>query len=478
MKRADRLILISMCLSLAAVVSAVSSLNVALPDLARATDASTTQLQWIVDAYALVFAGLLLPAGALGDRLGRRGVLLAGLTVFGGGAAVATQLNDPGALIAVRAVMGVGAALIMPTTLSIITATFAAEHRDRAVGVWAGVAGGSALVGLLVSGLLLEAFSWSSVFALSVVLAAVGGALTVRFVPAGAPEAAPLDGVGAVLSALGLGGIVWGFIEGPTRGWTSGVVVAGFAAGVVLLAAFVVWELRREEPLLDPRLFALRGFAAGTASVFVQFFALFGVIFVLLQYLQLVLGYSPLEAGAALAPTALTTIVLAPRVPRLAERFGPAVVGPAGLALIALGLLIGATLGTGASYWHLLGALIPRGVGMALAAPPATTAIVTSLPDDKQGVASAVNDTAREVGGALGIAVLGSVLANHVGHLGPHADPQALVDGYAAALRVGAGALVVGAAFVAVRAPRRRRPAAARRGAGPRASRSGAEGPA
>jgi EmrB/QacA subfamily drug resistance transporter len=454
MKRADRLILISMCLSLAAVVSAVSSLNVALPDLARATGASTTQLQWIVDAYALVFAGLLLPAGALGDRLGRRGVLLAGLAVFGGGAAVATQLSDPGALIAVRAVMGVGAALIMPTTLSIITATFAAEHRDRAVGVWAGVAGGSALVGLLVSGLLLEAFSWSSVFALSVVLAAVGGGLTVRFVPSGTPEAAPLDGVGAVLSALGLGGIVWGFIEGPTRGWTSGVVVAGFAAGVVLLAAFVAWELRREEPLLDPRLFALRGFAAGTVSVFVQFFALFGVIFVLLQYLQFVLGYSPLEAGAALAPTALTTIALAPRVPRLAERFGPAVVGPAGLALIALGLLIGATTGTGASYWHLLGALIPLCVGMALAAPPATTAIVTSLPDDKQGVASAVNDTAREVGGALGIAVLGSVLANHVGHLGPHTDPQALVDGYAAALRVGAGALVAGAVFVAVRAPR------------------------
>ena len=445
MPRAQRLILVATCVSLGAVVSAVTSLNVALPDLARATRASTTELQWIVAAYALVFAGLLLPAGALGDRLGRRRVLLAGLVVFGGGALVATSLSDPTTLIGVRAAMGVGAALIMPSTLSIITSTFPEHTRDRAVGVWAGVAGGSALVGLLASGLLLEAFSWSSVFALNAALALAGAALTLRFVPAGVPQPVPLDAGGAALSALSLAGLVYGFIEGPDRGWASISVVAAFAAGIVLLGAFVAWELRRDEPMLDPRLFRLRGFASGSLSVFVQFFALFGTIFVLLQYLQFVLRYDPLQAGAALAPTALIMVALAPRVPRLTARFGASRVGPAGLALMAAGLIVAATMGVGASYWHLLAALGPIGVGMALAATPATAAIVGALPDDKQGVASAVNDTAREVGGALGIAVLGSVLASHAGHLGVRLDPSAIVAGYQSALHVGAGALVAGA---------------------------------
>jgi EmrB/QacA subfamily drug resistance transporter len=454
MERSHRLILISMCISLGAVVSAVSSLNVALPDLARATGASTTQLQWIVDAYSLVFAGLLLPAGGLGDRLGRRRILLVGLAVFGGGALVATQLSDPNTLIAVRAVMGLGAAMIMPTTLSIITATFPPETRDRAVGVWAGVAGGSALVGLVVAGLLLEYFSWSSVFGLNACLSLVGAALTLRFVGTGTPEPAALDAGGAVLSALGLGGIVYGFIEGPTRGWTSGPVLGAFIGGVVLLVAFVVWELRRAEPMLDPRLFKLRGFTSGSISVFVQFFALFGVIFVMLQYLQFVLRYTPLQAGLALAPTALIMIAVAPRVPKLVERVGVRRVGPLGLVLIAVALLIAATMGADASYWHLLAGLVPMGLGMALAAPPATAAIVGSLPDDKQGVASAVNDTAREVGGALGIAVLGSVLASHVGHLGPHTDPASIVSGFQAALQVGATALILGSLVVLARAPR------------------------
>jgi EmrB/QacA subfamily drug resistance transporter len=451
MPRSERLVLIAVCLALAAVVSAVSSLNVALPSIARATGASTSDLQWVVDAYALVFAGLLLPAGAVGDRLGRRRVLLAGLAVFGGGALVATQLSTAGGLIAVRAVMGLGAAMIMPTTLSIVTSTFGDASRDRAVGVWSGVAGGSALIGLLAAGLLLEAFSWPAVFWLNVGLAGVGAAMTLRFVPAGMPERAPLDAVGAMLSALGLGGIVWGFIEGPSEGWTSATVVAGLVAGAVLLATFVAWELRRDEPLLDPRLLALRGFGAGSLSVFVQFFAMFGTIFVLLQYLQFVLAYTPLQAGAALAPAAVMMVALAPRVPALVARVGARRVGPAGLTLIAAGLLVASTMGADASYWHLLGGLVLLGLGMALAAPPATAAIVGSLPDEKQGVASAVNDTAREVGGALGIAVLGSVLANQVGHFGPHTDLGAVVDGYQAALRVGAAVLIAGAAFVFAR---------------------------
>jgi MFS family permease len=231
---------------------------------------------------------------------------------------------------------------------------------------------------------------------------------------------------------------------------------------VVLLTAFVLYELRRDEPMLDPRLFRLRGFTAGSVSVFAQFFALFGVIFVLLQYLQFVLRYSPLQAGAALAPMALVMIAVAPRVPRLAERVGLRRVGPVGLALAAAGLLIISTMGLDASYWTLLGGVLVLGLGMALAAPPATAAIVDALPADKQGVASAVNDTAREVGGALGIAVLGSALAGHVGQLGPQTDPQALVDGFQAALHAGAGALLVGALVVFARAPRRDRAAVSR----------------
>ncbi len=453
-----RKILVMMCFALATVVSAVSSLNVALPDLARDTGATPTELQWIVDAYALVFAGLLLPAGALGDRLGRRRVLLTGLAVFGTGAAIATTVSEPSTLIAIRAVMGVGAALIMPTTLSIITASFPPGERDRAVGAWAGVAGGSALLGLLVSGAVLEIATWSWVFGLSVVLALIAFAGTLRVVPAhDVHEPKALDPVGGALSALALSALVWAFIEGPQRGWGDSLVVGGFAGAALVGLAFVTWELRRREPMLDPRLFKLRGFTSGSLSIFVQFFAAFGLIFVLLQFLQLVLGYSPLEAGAALAPMALVMVAVAPRVPRLVERVGVRPVGPTGLALMAVGLLVISTMDAGSSYWHLLAGGLLLGLGMAFATTPATTAIVGSLPDEKQGVASAVNDAAREVGGALGIAVLGSVLADHVDRLGPGMSAASFVDGFSAALVVGAAVLAAGTVLVLVRSPGRKR---------------------
>jgi EmrB/QacA subfamily drug resistance transporter len=459
-----RHVLVMMCIALATVVSAVSSLNVALPDLARETGATPTQLQWIVDAYALVFAGLLLPAGAVGDRFGRRRVLLSGLAIFGAGAAVAMTVDDPGALIAIRAFMGLGAALIMPTTLSIITATFPAEERDRAVGTWAGVAAGSALLGLLVSGSLLEIASWPTVFGLSVALASIAFVGSLRVVPAqDTHDRVPLDPVGGAFSAVALSALVWAFIEAPRRGWGSTVVVGAFVAAVVLGAASIAWELRRREPMLDPRLLRLRGFSSGSLSIFIQFFAMFGVIFVLLQFLQLVLGYSPLEAGAALAPMAAVMIGVAPRVPRLVERVGVRPVGPTGLALMAVALAVISTMDAGSSYWRLLAGGLVLGLGMALAAPPATTAIVESLPDDKQGVASAVNDASREVGGALGIAVLGSVLTDHVDKLGPAMNPASFVDGFSAALLVGAGVLAAGAAVVAARAPGRTRVARAGR---------------
>jgi EmrB/QacA subfamily drug resistance transporter len=401
-----------MCVALATVVSAVSSLNVALPDVARDLRATQTQLQWIVDAYAVVFAGLLLLAGALGDRLGRRHVLLAGLGVFSAASAAALLVDEPGALIAVRAAMGLGAAAIMPATLSIITSVFPADERDRAVSIWAGVAGASALLGLLISGALLEWFAWDSIFGFSSVLGVIALVAAARVAPNSRVDRARLDTVGGVLSALGLSALVYAIIEGPERGWTDPVTMTAFVIAVVLVTGFVAWELRRDQPLLDPRLFRLHGFGAGTASITAQFFAFFGFIFVILQYVQFVLGYSPLEAGLALAPVAVLMMGLSPRVPRLVERFGPARVGPLGLLLMAAGFGVVSAAGVGSGYALLFAGLVLLGAGAALATTPATTAIVSSLPQSKQGVASAVNDLAREVGGALGIAVLGSALTD------------------------------------------------------------------
>jgi EmrB/QacA subfamily drug resistance transporter len=485
------LVLAAMCLALATVVSAVSSLNVALPDLARDLHATSTQLQWIVDAYALVFSGLLLLAGAIGDRVGRRPVLLAGLAIFAIAAAGGIWVDDPGALIAVRAAMGLGAAAIMPSTLSIITTVFPADEREKAVSIWAGVAGGSALLGLLVSGALLEAFSWESVFVFTSGLALVALVAAVRIAPNSRLDRARLDVVGGALSALGLSALVYGIIEGPAQGWTDPVTLAAFAAALVLIAAFIAWELRRQEPLLDPRLFRLPGFGAGTLSITAQFFAFFGFIFVILQYVQFVLGYSPLVAGLALAPIAILMMGLSPRVPRLLDHFGPARVAPLGLLSMAGGFVIFSTLGTGSTYWPILCGLILLGTGAALATTPATAAIVSSLPRSKQGVASAVNDAAREVGGALGIAVLGSALTDryqtgvpaHIAHApGALADrahealPAALalaqqvggtegmrlvgqaqsafVDGLGLAMVIAAAIVAAAAVFVFWRAPR------------------------
>src|SRR5918996_4853055 len=262
-RRQRMLVLASMCVALATVVSAVSSLNVALPDIARGLHATQTQLQWIVDAYAVVFAGLLLLAGALGDRLGRRRLLLAGLAIFAIAALTASFATSPGPLIAARAAMGLGAAAIMPATLSIITTVFPAGERDRAVSIWAGVAGASALAGLLVSGALLEAFAWGSIFAFSAALGLAAFLASAKLAPNSAREGAKLDIVGGVISALGLSALVYGIIEGPDRGWADTVTLGAFVLAAVLLVAFVGWELRHRQPLLDPRLFRLAGFGAG-----------------------------------------------------------------------------------------------------------------------------------------------------------------------------------------------------------------------
>ncbi|TDC25874.1 MFS transporter [Streptomyces sp. 8K308] len=408
----QRAVLGVICLSLATVVAAVASLNVAVPSIARDTHASLTQLSWIIDAYALVFAALLLLGGAIGDRFGRRRALLAGLTVFGGASAAAMATDSAGMLIAMRGLLGVGAALVMPATLSTITSTFPREERSRAVGTWAGVAGASAILGLLASGLLLEAWSWRSVFALNIALAAAAIIGTLLVIPESAdPRAPKLDLVGALFTVAGLGILVYSIIEAPVVGWAHWHTIGGLGAGIAILVGFVYWELSRPNPLLDPRLFRNRVFAAGTLSLTLQFFAFFGFVFLVLQYLQLVLGNSPLVAALSLIPMALGMMPSARVIaPRLAARAGTRATCVAGLLLISTGLAVLAQLDSSSSYWLLLCGLLPLGAGMGLAMTPATTAITDALPPSQQGIGSAVNDLTRELGGALGIAVLGSIM--------------------------------------------------------------------
>jgi EmrB/QacA subfamily drug resistance transporter len=406
-----RAVLAVVALSLMAVISAVSGLNVALPQMARETGATQTQLTWIVDAYTVVFAGLLFFAGALGDRYGRRLLLQVGLVLFGLAAAVGLFTTDPTYLIGVRAVMGIGAAAIMPTTLSIITTSFPESERPRAIGVWVGIAGGGAVLGLFVSALLLEWFSWQSFFAFNVLLSAVAVVGVFAVVPSSADADPPaLDVVGGLLSLVTVAALVFGIIEAPDRGWTDQVTLGALALGLVAGALFVWWELRQKSPLLDPRLFRIRAFSAGSLSISIQFFAAFGFFFIVLQYLQFVTGRSALEASFALLPLPFVLIPTARAAPRVAQRIGFRWVGPTGLLSMSVGFLLLSRLDVDTPYWFFLIGLLFFGLGMGLAGTPATTAVTSSLSMAKQGVASAMNDTAREVGSAFGIAILGATL--------------------------------------------------------------------
>jgi EmrB/QacA subfamily drug resistance transporter len=399
-------------LSLVVVMTANTSLNLAIPSLVRDAGASSTQLQWIVDAYALVFGGLVLTAGAVGDRFGRKGALLWGLVIFGSMALLATAAETPGALIAIRAVQGLGAALIMPGTLSILTAVFPPHERARAIGVWAGFAASGAALGILGSGWLLENFWWGSVFFVNVPIAATAFVLVALLVPTSRdPRRVPLDTVGATLSVVALGGLLFGIIEGPERGWTDPLTVAGFVVAALGLVAFLAWENHTSEPMLDLRFFTNAGFSIGTTTITLTFFAMFGMWFLMTQYLQSVRGYTPLEAGVRILPMVAAMMLSAPRSAGLAERFGRRAVISIGLALMAIALGIMASLDANTSYWVIALGFVLLGVGMGNVGAPATSAVMSSLPVAKAGVGSAVNDTAREVGGALGIAVLGSLLA-------------------------------------------------------------------
>ncbi|MFW6690965.1 MFS transporter [Streptomyces sp. MAR4 CNX-425] len=439
-------VLTVMCLALAVVVGMLASLLVAVPGMARDLRASEAELQWIMNAYGVTFAGLLLAGGALGDRYGRKGVLLTGLAVFGLASGAVLFVDDVALVIVLRAAAGVGAALVMPMTLSIITAVYPPEGRGRAVGIWSGVSFGSALLAVLLTGGLLEAYSWRSVFAANAVLAAALTAAAVLAPASRAAVAVPLDVVGAGLSVTGIGAVVFGIVEGPERGWGHGSVLAGFAVGAVALGAFVRWELRTPHPLLDLRVFRLRGVSAGALVITAETLAMFGFFFLGLQYLQEILGYSPLRAGLALVAMAVGAMVFSPVAPGLARRYGMAAVIGLGMALIAAGLLVLAAVVDGSGIGGFLAATALLGAGVAFAATPATEAIVAALPPDKQGVASALNDLTRELGGVLGIAVLGSVFNSayraEVGRTAeglPEGTSDTARDSLAGALRVADG---------------------------------------
>ena len=402
-----------LCLSLIVISLDNTILNVALPTLERDLGASSSQLQWIVDAYMLVFAGLLLTAGALGDRFGRRRALTFGLFVFGAGSALSATATTPGMLIAARAVMGVGGAFIMPSTLSIITNVFPAGERAKAIGIWAAFAGLGIAIGPVSGGWLVEHADWSWIFLVNLPFVAAALPLVRALVPESRdPATPPLDLPGFALSTAGLVALVWAIIEAPDRGWTAPVTLAAFAVAIVTLGAFARWQLRSPHPMLDVRLFRNPRFSASSLAISLAFFALFGMMFFITQYLQAILGYGAFEAGLRTLPVAGGLVVAGPASAKLAERLGAKVVVAAGLLIVGTGisLLYFADADTG--YGLVAASLAVLGIGMGMAMAPATDAIMGSLPLEKASVGSAVNDATRITGGALGVAILGSVLSS------------------------------------------------------------------
>jgi EmrB/QacA subfamily drug resistance transporter len=397
------------------VISSMVALNAALPDIAVETAASQTQLTWIVDGYTLVLACLLLPAGAIGDRYGRRGALVAGLAIFGVASITPVFLDSPVQIILARVLAGVGAAFIMPATLSLLTAAFPKNERNKAVGIWAGVASSGAIVGFMGTGLLLQFFSWQSIFYAFTAAAIVLIVCTFTIRTSRDETSTPIDGIGASLIGSAVAVFVFGVVEAPVRGWTHPVVWGCMTAGVALAAVFAAVELRRRHPLLDVRLFGRPDFATGSIGITVLFLGNFGFFFVEMQYLQLVLGYSPLQTAFALAPLAVPIMILGATMHLYLPKIGLRIAVGLGLFLIGAGLFLMRYLDAGASYIDLVWPMLITSAGIGLCVAPTTSAIMNAVPTEKQGVASAVNDTTREVGAAVGIAVAGSVLAAQYG---------------------------------------------------------------
>ncbi|MEQ1873174.1 MAG: MFS transporter [Ilumatobacteraceae bacterium] len=494
-----RNILIAMCLSLMAVIASVSILNVAQQNLAIDFNASQGTVLWIVNIYTLALAALLMPIGAIGDRWGRKPVLLVGLSLFGVSSVLAAFAQSSAMLLFARGLGGAAAAMIMPVTLSVITSSFPAEERAQAIGVWAGVAGGGGMLGMFVAALMVDVATWRWAFVLPVALVASAFAFAMRAVPNSREHSNhPFDVGGSILSLFAIGGIVLGIHEGPERGWSDPITVVGLVVGIVAALGFVAWELRSDAPLLDVRTFKNRGLAAGALAIMIMFAVMFGIFIVLFPYFQAILGWSALRSAAAILPlmfVMMPTSTLA--APRLSNRIGSRKTILAGLLFAGLGLaLLALRASVEGGYMSILPGLLVMGLGMGLTMTPSTQAITESLPAEKQGVASALNDTTREIGGAWGVALLGSIVSSGyrssiepalvgvprefaepasegigtalgvVSDAGSSLDPQvakrivdaaqhAFVDGWVASMWVGVA--IVGAAFLYVlfRGPRR-----------------------
>jgi EmrB/QacA subfamily drug resistance transporter len=492
-KRRQNLILAAMCLALVAVVASVSGLNVAQEELAVDLGATQSQLLWIINGYTLTLAALLLPIGAIGDRWGRKPVLVLGLGVFAVSNVVAALSSTPEMMLVARIAAGAGAAMIMPVTLSVITSSFPPEDRAKGVGIWAGFAGAGGIIGMFASSAIIDYLSWPWLFAVPVVLAAGALVLTLKAVGNSREDhAGRFDVAGSFLSAIGIGGLVLAIHEGPVKGWTDPLTLVGLVAGIGALVAFVVWESRNPHPLFDVRLFADRGLSSGSATLFVLFAVMFGIFLVLVQYLRIVLGWSALGASAGMLPMVLVMMPLSSISPRIAMRTGVRPLLLAGVGVFAAGLaLLALMVSVDGGYLSVLPGLVLVALGLGLGMTPATTAITGSMSIEKQGVASAINDTVREVGGAVGVALLGSIVNSGyqtaissttaslppdlarvadegvgqavavAGQLGDGgsalatAAKEALVSGWASAMWVGVAVTAVCFVIVAVVAPRR-----------------------
>jgi EmrB/QacA subfamily drug resistance transporter len=411
------LILGALLLAALAINVDTTIVNVALPTLVRELHASTTELEWIVDAYNLVFAALVLASGNLGDRLGRKGVLLVGLSVFGTATLAGGLGTTPTELIAARAVMGLGAALIFPATLSLITNVFTERgERARAIGLWGATTGVGIAVGPIVGGWLLEHFSWPSVFFALAPIAAVAAALVIWCVPTSRdPAAPPADRAGLLLSTAAMALLIYTIIEAPNHGWAAVRSIGGLAVAMVLLAAFIAWEWRARAPMLDVELFRNLRFSAASAAVTITFFSLMGFIFLVTLYFQFLKGYGPLSTGVRLLPVAIMVGLTAVAGTRLAVRSGTKLVVTAGLVCLAAGLAWTSTASASTSYLTIAGQMVLIGSGIGLTSAPATESIMGAVPAAKAGVGSAVNDATRILGATLGVAVIGSIYASLYG---------------------------------------------------------------
>ncbi|MBV9515206.1 MAG: MFS transporter [Mycobacteriaceae bacterium] len=404
------------CAGVALVIASMVALNTALADIAVATSATQTQLTWIVDSYTLLLACLLLPAGAAGDRYGRRTALLVGLAVFAVASFAPLLFHTPVEIIAARALAGVGAAFVMPATLSLLTVVYPAEARTKAVGIWAGTAGSGGVLGLLGTGLLLHFWQYQSIFWVLGGIGALLFVLTLTIAESREGDAPPLDWPGTVTIAAAVAVFVLGILEAPTYGWSDPRVYGCLVGGSVLAVVFGFIEVRSERPLLDVRLLLDPFFGTGAAAITMVFLGTFALFYLVTQFVQQVMGYSPLVTAIAFCPMVLPLLTFSVLSPWYLPKFGLRTVIFVSMVLVAVGFLCMRTMGPHASYFDLFWPLIVISSGFGLATAPTTSAIMTAAPDEKQGVASAVNDATREVGGALGIAIGGSILAGSYGN--------------------------------------------------------------